>query len=73
MAAQRVWVVWPVFAVNWVIETTLSLFGPLRHLLTHLYVKNALGICGLLLLIAAGVWTAHGTGWITITALPLKR
>ena len=65
--------VWPVFAVNWVIETTLSLFGPLRHLLTHLYVKNALGICGLLLLIAAGVWTAHGTGWITITALPYKR
>ena len=59
---------WPLFAVNWVIETVLSLFGPPGLALTSPGVKHLLGWLGVILTIAAGVWTARGMGWIQFPA-----
>lgn len=56
---------WPLFAVNWVIEFALGWFGPLGHLLTRPAMKTVLGWLGLLLLIGAGVWVARGMGWVS--------
>lgn len=56
---------WPVAAVNAVIEFVLGWFGPLGHLLTRPRVKTALGWVGLLLLAAAGYWAARGRGWVS--------
>lgn len=61
---------WPVFAVNWVLETLLSLFGPLGSAVKHPAAKHLLGACGVLLLAAAGAWSARGMGWV---ALPFPR
>jgi hypothetical protein len=55
---------WPLFAVNWIIETLLGLFGPLGALMTNTVSKHVLGVLGVLLLAAAGVWAARGMGWI---------
>lgn len=63
-------VLWPVFALNWVLETLLGLFGPLGTAAKRPAAKHLLGACGVLLLAAAGVWSARGMGWI---ALPFPR
>jgi hypothetical protein len=63
-------VLWPVFALNWLLETLLGLFGPLGTAAKHPAAKHLLGACGLLLLAAAGVWSARGMGWL---ALPFPR
>src|SRR5258706_56503 len=63
-------VLWPVFALNWVLETLLGLFGPLGTATRHPATKHLLGGCGVLLLAAAGVWSARGMGWV---ALPFPR
>jgi hypothetical protein len=56
---------WPVAAVNAVIEFVLSWFGPLGRLLTAPWTKTLLGWAGLLLLAAAGYWAARGRGWVS--------
>jgi hypothetical protein len=55
---------WPLFALNWVIETLLGLFGPLGAVLTNPVTKHVLGVLGVLLLAAAGAWAARGMGWV---------
>jgi hypothetical protein len=55
---------WPVVALNWVLEALLGLFGPVGATLTRPAVKHLLGVVGLLLLAGAGLWAARGTGWI---------
>jgi hypothetical protein len=57
---------WPLFAVNWVLEQVLGLFGPPGQALTSPGMKHLLGGVGVLLLIAAGAWTANGMGWIQL-------
>lgn len=56
---------WPVAAVNAIIEFLLSWFGPLGRLLTAAWVKTLLGWAGLLLLAVAGYWAARGKGWVS--------
>ncbi|MCU0703249.1 MAG: hypothetical protein MUF18_04580 [Fimbriiglobus sp.] len=56
---------WPVFALNWVMEFALGWFGPIGHLLTRPLAKTLLGWSGVLLLLAAGVWAARGMGWVS--------
>jgi hypothetical protein len=56
---------WPVFAVNAVIEYLLGWFGPLGHWLTRPWMKTILGWSGLLLLLGAGYWAARGQGWVS--------
>lgn len=56
---------WPLFAVNWVIEFALGWFGPLGHILTRPLTKTLLGWLGVLLLLGAGVWAARGMGWVS--------
>jgi hypothetical protein len=55
---------WPLFAVNWVVEKLLGLFGPPGQALASPGMKHLLGGVGVVLLIAAGLWTARGMGWI---------
>lgn len=59
-------VLWPLFAVNWVLEAVLSLFGPPGRLLATGGMKHLLGGVGVLLVIASGLWTARGMGWVQI-------
>jgi hypothetical protein len=63
---------WPLFGVNWVLEGVLCLGGPFGAVVKHPAMKHLLGGVGVLLLAAAGVWTARGMGWIDIP-LPLPR
>jgi hypothetical protein len=56
---------WPLFAVNWLIEFTLGWFGPLGHILTRQATKTLLGWVGVLLAVGAGVWAARGLGWVS--------
>lgn len=56
---------WPVFAVNWLLEFALGWFGPVGHLLTRPAMKTLLGWLGVLLILAAGVWAARGMGWVS--------
>jgi hypothetical protein len=63
---------WPVFALNWVIENILGLFGPLGTVSTHPLSKHFLGGVGMILIVAAGVWTARGLGWVSFP-VPLPR
>lgn len=55
---------WPLFAVNWILETVLGLFGPLGVLTTNTVSKHVLGVLGVILLAAAGAWAARGMGWV---------
>ncbi|HET6573733.1 MAG TPA: hypothetical protein VFG68_09045 [Fimbriiglobus sp.] len=65
-------VLWPVVVVNWVLETLLGLFGPAGAALTRPAVKHLFGFTGVLLLAAAGLWTARGLGWVHFN-LPWPR
>jgi hypothetical protein len=56
---------WPLFAVNWLIEFALGWFGPLGHILTRPATKTLLGWLGVLLVLGAGVWAARGLGWVS--------
>lgn len=62
-------VLWPIAAINWLLESVLKLFGPPGEILTSRAGKNLLGMLGILLIIGAICWTAHSRGWI---ALPLS-
>lgn len=57
---------WPVFALNWVMEVVFELFGPVGSAATRPIAKHFLGGAGILLLIAATLWSARGMGWITL-------
>jgi hypothetical protein len=58
-------VLWPLFAVNWVMELLLGLLGPVGAVLTHPAMKHLLGVAGLALLAGAGAWAARGMGLLT--------
>lgn len=55
----------PVAALNRLLEGILGWCGPLGHWLTRPAVKRGLGYIGLVLLVAAGWWTARGMGWVS--------
>ena len=57
---------WPVFAVNWILECLLGLLGPVGTAATHPAMKHLLGWSGLALLAGAGAWAARGMGWIEL-------
>ena len=61
---------WPLFALNWILETTLSLFGPLGKLLLQPIGKHALAGLGVILIVAGALWSANGLGWVQ---LPIPR
>ena len=64
----RAWVpvpLWPLFAVNWILELFLGLLGPVGAALTHPAMKHLLGFAGLLLLAGAAAWSARGMGWVS--------
>lgn len=61
---------WPLFAANWVLETLLGLCGPVGAAVTSPVSKHVLGAAGVLLLVAAGAWSARGLGWVRF---PLPR
>ncbi len=56
---------WPVFALNWVLEFLLGWFGPVGQVLMRPLTKTLLGWLGVLLLLGAGVWAARGLGWVS--------
>jgi hypothetical protein len=65
---------WPLFAVNWVLECLLGLLGPVGTAIRHPAIKHPLGWLGVLLIVAAGVWSARGMGWVQFPLpLPLPR
>jgi hypothetical protein len=55
---------WPVVAVNWVLERLLGLLGPVGAALTRPAAKHLLGFTGVVLLAGAGLWAARGMGWV---------
>jgi hypothetical protein len=59
-------VLWPLFAMNWILEKLLAVFGPPGQALTTPMMKHFLGWVGIILLIASAVWTARGLGWIQL-------
>ena len=62
----------PMYAFNWLIEAALGWFGPLGALLTRPAVKSALGVLGLLMICAAGYWSARGLGYASWPKGPWK-
>lgn len=56
--------VWPVYAVNSLLETGLGLCGPFGKLVTNRTSKHLLGWTGVALLAASAVWVARGYGLI---------
>jgi hypothetical protein len=66
-------VMWPVFALNWVLELVLKLFGPLGSVVTFAPTKHLLGLVGLLLLAASATWAARGMGWVAFDVPPLPQ
>ena len=56
---------WPLFAVNWILEALLSWLGPIGNILLQPWMKRLLGFGGLALIAAAGAWVAMGLGWIS--------
>jgi len=63
-------VVWPLHAINWLLESGLKLFGPPGTMLTGRSGKNVLAALGIMMMAGAGLWTAQGQGWIR---LPIER
>jgi len=57
---------WPLFGINWVLELLLGLLGPVGTVVKHPAMKHFLGVAGVLLVLAAGVWSAKGQGWISL-------
>ena len=57
-------VVWPVAALNAVIEWGLGMFGPLGMWAKTSAAKTLLGLTGLAMLTAAGLWAARGAGYL---------
>lgn len=55
---------WPLYAVNWVAEECLKVFG--GESLTKPAAKWSMGVAGLLMLAGAAAWTAHGFGFVTL-------
>jgi hypothetical protein len=55
---------WPLFGVNWILENTLKLFGPVGDVACSGAGKFVLGWGGVALLAAAGLWSAKGMGWV---------
>ncbi len=55
---------WPLFAINWVLETACGLAGPAGAVAVRPAGKHVLGGLGLVLLAAAAAWTARGLGYV---------
>lgn len=55
---------WPLFAVNWGLETVCGLAGPVGAAAVRPAGKQVLGGVGVLLLVAAAAWTARGLGYV---------
>ncbi|QEL16219.1 hypothetical protein [Limnoglobus roseus] len=53
-------VMWPLYAVNWVAEECLRVFG--GDSLTKPTAKWSMGVAGLLMIASAAAWTAYGFG-----------
>ena len=53
---------WPIAALNAVIEWALSLFGPLGAWICSPGAKTVLGVTGVAMLAAAGFWAARAAG-----------
>lgn len=66
-------ILWPLAAINWLLESVLKLFGPPGEMLTSRAGKNLLGFFGILLMLGASFWTAHNRGWITLPLHALFR
>lgn len=64
---------WPMFALNWILELLLKLLGPLGSVLTFTPTKHLLGFVGILLLAASAAWTARGMGWIMFEVPPMPQ
>ncbi len=63
---------WPVFALNWVMELLLGFLGPVGAALTRPAAKHLLGFLGVVLLAGAALWAARGLGWVHFD-LPWRR
>ncbi len=59
---------YPLFAVNWVLETACGLAGPVGAAAVRPAGKYGLGACGLVLLAGAAAWTARGLGYVDFPA-----
>lgn len=66
-------VLWPMFALNWVLELVLKVFGPLGSVITFTPTKHLLGLVGVLLLAASAAWAARGMGWVAFDVPPLPQ
>ena len=55
---------WPLAALNAVLEWTLGLFGPLGSWAKSPGAKTLLGLTGLAMLVSAGLWAARGAGYL---------
>jgi hypothetical protein len=55
---------WPIFALNWLLELGIGWTGPIGALLLSPMIKHLLGVAGFGLLAGAAVWSARGLGWI---------
>lgn len=64
---------WPIAISNWLLETTLKLFGPPGAALTRPAMKMALGVAGLLMIAGAAAWAAQGQGWIQLPVDKLMK
>ena len=64
---------WPMFALNWILELVLKLLGPLGSVLTFTPTKHFLGLVGMLLLVASAAWAARGMGWVLFDVPPLPQ
>jgi hypothetical protein len=56
---------WPLYGVNWLIESVLCLFGPPGEVFVHPVVNTVLGITGIGLLLYAAFWVARAMGIVT--------
>jgi hypothetical protein len=61
---------YPIFGLNYALETILSLAGPFGWLFTNKVSKQILGVCGLLLVVLATLWAARGLGWLDLPIPP---
>lgn len=57
---------WPLFAVNWLIELVLRLMGPFGRWLTTPIMKHLLGWTGILLICGSALWAANSLGWVKL-------
>lgn len=66
-------VLWPLFALNWILELVLKLFGPLGSVVRFAPTKHFLGLVGIALLAVSAAWAARGMGWVAFDVPPLPQ